>query len=83
MPADKLPDLEITAYHRWLMMVTGGNELALAKEIASNAVYDRNPQAIHLIELAGDVYNTETFEKAAQILLAVFYENKELLDSAQ
>jgi hypothetical protein len=67
--------LQITAYHRWLMMITWGNEFKLAMEIANQAVYDRNPQAINLIELAGGIYNTETFMKAANLLLKAIEED--------
>ena len=74
-------ELEITAYHRWLLMISGGDEFKLAIEIANQAVHDQNPQAQHLIELVGETIEIpESFHKAARLLLTAVYEQKEILE---
>jgi hypothetical protein len=70
-------NFQITAYHRWLMQITGGNPFKLAYEIANQAIYDKNPQAQKLMELTGDPYTIETFHKAATMLLIAIDEDAE------
>jgi hypothetical protein len=66
---DNVLKLQITAYHRWLIQIAGGNTFKLAYEIANQAIYDKNPQAQKLMELTGEPYTIDTFHKAAQLLL--------------
>jgi len=76
MNKDEEIKFQITAYHRWLMQITGGNVFKLAFEIANQAVHDQNPQAQKLIELTGEPYTVDTFHKAAQLLLTAIDEEK-------
>lgn len=58
-----------TAFHRYLIRETDGDEKNIVQVLRFLVVYERNPQAFELLEATGDVtYTNETFEKAARLV---------------
>lgn len=64
--------VEPTAFHKWLMQVSGGQK-GLLEFIIRDQALDQNPQVFELLEATGDkTYTPATFEKAADIVIELF-----------
>lgn len=64
--------LKPTAFHRWLIQITGGNIKLLTEVLKYEILNNQNPQAFDLLKATGDKnYTPETFVKASEFVKAI------------
>ena len=68
----KANTIKPTAFHKWLMKITGGDAVMLAEQLTHEVVNNQNPQAFDLLEATGDKhYTPQTFLKASELLRTI------------
>jgi hypothetical protein len=66
----KAKQIELTAFHKWLMKITGGDVIKLTEQLMHEVLNNQNPQAYGLLEATGDKnYTRQTFVKASELLI--------------
>lgn len=68
----KAKQIKPTAFHKWLMKVTGGDVVTLAELLTHEIINNQNPQAFDLLQATGDKnYTPQTFVKASELVRTI------------